>query len=61
MDMIHILLKEGSGTRPGTVHYTALGLVDDVDRWWEWEEASRGRRQISWSQDLRNLAKLEPE
>lgn len=34
------------------------GLVDDIKLWWEWEQASRDRRQITWSQGGRDLRKL---
>ena len=33
----------------------------DVARWHEWEAASRGRRQIAWSDDLRKWADLGEE
>ncbi|MDD7965897.1 hypothetical protein [Actinomycetospora lemnae] len=38
--------------------------ADDLARWWEWEEASDGRRQLTWSRggrDLRHLAGLGRE
>jgi len=38
--------------------------VEDVARWWEWEAASDGRKQLTWSgssHDLRALAALGPE
>ncbi|MDD7926099.1 hypothetical protein [Actinomycetospora chibensis] len=38
--------------------------ADDLARWWEWEEASDGRRQLTWSRgqrDLRALARLDRE
>lgn len=31
----------------------ATGEVEAVERWHEWERASKGRRQIGWSRDLR--------
>jgi hypothetical protein len=31
-----------------------IGLVDDFDLWSEWEQASRGRRQLTWSRGLRD-------
>jgi Replication protein len=40
------------------------GDADDLDRWGEWEEASFGRRQLTWSlgvHDLRKLADLEEQ
>lgn len=36
----------------------ALGLVDDLAIWHEWERGSRGRRQIQWSPGLRELVGL---
>lgn len=38
--------------------------VNDIRRWREWEQASAGRRQLTWSgrdRDLRQLADLGPE
>jgi hypothetical protein len=37
------------------------GLADDIELWWEWEEASKGRRQLTWSQGLREMAELDEE
>ncbi|GAA2546409.1 hypothetical protein GCM10010210_17180 [Pseudonocardia hydrocarbonoxydans] len=34
----------------------ATGLADDLELWAEWEQASRGRRQIAWSQNFRKWA-----
>jgi hypothetical protein len=40
----------------------AVGLADDLDLWHEWETASKGRRQITWSAGLRKqLAVTGPE
>ena len=36
----------------------ATGLADDCELWLEWEEASHGRRQLTWSQGLREWARL---
>jgi hypothetical protein len=33
----------------------AFGLVDDVALWHEWERASKGRRQLTWSAGLRSM------
>jgi hypothetical protein len=33
----------------------AFGLADDVAIWREWEQGSRGRRAMSWSQGMRDL------
>lgn len=32
----------------------STGLADDLERWWEWERASHGRRQLTWSRGLRD-------
>lgn len=37
------------------------GLADDLDLWHEWEQASHGRRQITWSRGLRALLALGAE
>ncbi|WP_433506759.1 protein rep [Pseudonocardia halophobica] len=39
----------------------ADGLADDVELWWSWEQASHGRRQLTWSRDLRAWAGLHRE
>ncbi|WP_156067632.1 protein rep [Pseudonocardia halophobica] len=39
----------------------ATGLADDCELWWEWEQASFNRRQVSWSRDLRAWAGLRTE
>lgn len=56
-------LAKGGGRTPFQLLQDALdtGLADDVERWWEWERASKGRRQVAWSKGLRDWAKLEPE
>lgn len=38
-----------------------LGDVEDLELWHEWEQASKGRRQLTWSTGLRSLLELEPE
>lgn len=38
--------------------FFATGLVDDLELWQEWEQASKGRRQLTWSHDLRTMAGL---
>ena len=38
--------------------FFATGDLDDLDRWHEWEQGSRGRRQLTWSQGLREMAGL---
>lgn len=37
------------------------GSADDLDHWHEWERASGGRKQLTWSRDLRRLAGLAEE
>ncbi len=39
----------------------ATGLADDCELWLEWEKASHDRRQLTWSQGLREWAKLGRE
>jgi hypothetical protein len=42
----------------------ATGLASDLDLWLEWEGASKGKRQVTWSlgdRDLRNFADLGAE
>lgn len=38
-----------------------IGDADDLAKWWEWEKASHGRRQLTWSSGLRRLAGLAEE
>lgn len=37
------------------------GLAEDCERWIEWEQGSHGRRQLTWSRDLRTWAGLHVE
>ena len=37
---------------------TATGDADDLDVWREWEHASKGRQQLTWSAGIRALAGL---
>lgn len=37
------------------------GVADDVELWQEWEQGSKGRRQMTWSRGLRDLLKLGAE
>lgn len=37
------------------------GLADDVELWWEWEKASHGRKQVTYSRGLRDWARLDQE
>lgn len=60
----------GSGKKAGRGNRTpfqiladvvAVGDADDLAIWWEWEEASSGRRQLTWSAGLRELLALGEE
>lgn len=37
------------------------GLADDCELWLQWEQASHGRKQLTWSRDLREWAGLHVE
>lgn len=37
------------------------GNADDMDLWWEYEAASKGKRMLTWSQKLREFVKLNEE
>jgi hypothetical protein len=39
----------------------AAGAGDDLALWWEWEEASKGKRQLTWSPWLRDFLALGEE
>lgn len=39
----------------------ATGLADDVERWWEFEQASHGRKQLTWSRGVRDRFRLGEE
>lgn len=39
----------------------ATGLADDIETWWEWEAASHGRRQLTWSRGVRERFALGAE
>ncbi|GEC25707.1 hypothetical protein C8E95_2950 [Pseudonocardia autotrophica] len=58
-------LKEGRrGNRPPfalLADALADGNADDCERWLEWEQASRGRRQVAWSQGFREWAGMRRE
>ncbi|WP_433997030.1 protein rep [Barrientosiimonas endolithica] len=46
--------RRGNRTPMAVLHdITTAGLVDDVELWHEWERASHGRRQMTWSRGLR--------
>jgi hypothetical protein len=56
-------LAKGAGRTPFQILadvFTA-GEKGDVAAWGEWEKASRGRRQIAWSEGLREWAELAAE
>jgi len=49
-------LATGGGRTPFQLLADAVnGLADEVDRWHEWEQASKGRRQMEWSRGRRDL------
>ncbi|WP_328302134.1 hypothetical protein [Actinomycetospora sp. NBC_00405] len=55
--------KEGrraGGRTPMQLLADAVDTYDEtaVARWWAWEQASEGRRQLTWSTGLRDLRKL---
>jgi hypothetical protein len=56
-------IARGAGRTPFQIAADVfkLGEHDDVAAWHEWERASRGRRQIAWSQGLREWAGLGAE
>lgn len=39
----------------------ATGNADLLDRWIEWEQASAGRKQLTWGGEIRQLARLDAE
>lgn len=39
----------------------ATGLADDVELWWEWEQASKGMRQLVWSRGLKQRAGIDEQ
>ena len=58
--------KEGKrygGRTPMQLLITAVETyrVEDVARWWVWESASEGRKQLTWSKGLREFAGLGRE
>lgn len=49
-------VRSGYGTRPPWAlldEWFGDGDADSADLWWEFERASKGRRQLTWSQGLR--------
>ena len=40
------------------LEHAAPQVFADLHRWWEWEESSAGRRQLTWSRGLRDLLGL---
>lgn len=63
------ILADLVATEDELVDHTTGELLDGFDQrradealWWEWEEASRGKLQLTWSRGLRDLVALtEPE
>lgn len=60
----------GSGKKAGYGNRTPFqiladvvkdGDADDLALWWEWEKASHGRRQLTWSAGLRDFLALGTE
>ena len=60
----------GSGKKAGYGNRTPFqilsdvvkdGDADDLSIWWEWEEASHNRRQLTWSAGLRDFLELGAE
>lgn len=39
----------------------ATGLADDIETWWEWEQTSRNRKQVTWTRGLREWAGVRHE
>lgn len=39
----------------------ATGLADDIEAWWEYETASHGRKQVTWSRGVRDRFRLGDE
>jgi hypothetical protein len=62
VEATHGHAKEGKwhGRTPFRIFsdFLATGDLADLDLWHEWEGASRGRRQLTWSQGLREMAGL---
>lgn len=65
MEAVHGHAKDGRGGSRSPFQIladvTATGDADDLDLWHEYEQASHGRRQLTWSQGLRELAGLGEE
>lgn len=59
----HAKHGRGGGRTPFQIlaDFGATGDADDLALWREWEEVSKGRRQLTWSQGLRELAGLAAE
>lgn len=53
----------GAGRTPFQIleDFVNTGEVDDLDLWHEWEAASLGRRQLTWSRGMRDLLALQEE
>lgn len=49
------------GRTPFEILHDAIetGLAEDFELWWEWEKASKGRRQLTWSRGLKTAAGVD--
>lgn len=56
-------LAKGHGRTPFQLlsDAVATGEAADIHSWWEWEQASHGRRQMAWSKGLREWAGMKQE
>lgn len=56
-------VRKAHGTAPvwSLLDAVMAGDADALDRWHEWERASKGRRQLTWARGLRNLLGLGAE
>jgi hypothetical protein len=58
----HKQSKQGNRTPFGILaDVAANGDADDLDLWHEWERGSKGRRQLTWAQGLREFLALGDE
>lgn len=46
---------------PTTGEIVETKTTADLRLWWEWEQTSRGRRQLTWSKSIRDLVGLDAE
>lgn len=56
-------VRKAHGTAPvwSLLDAVTAGDADALDRWHEWERASKGRRQLTWARGLRDLLGLGVE